>query len=80
MLEKKYNHKQVEEGKYKKWLESKYFESGDKAKKPYCIVLPTPNITIKPSPTINRMAAMSTIIPLLFFIFNFPSFSFYNQQ
>ena len=47
MLEKKYNHKQVEEGKYKKWLESKYFESGDKAKKPYCIVLPPPNITGK---------------------------------
>ena len=39
MLEKKYNHKQVEEGKYKKWLEGKYFQSGDKSKKPYCIVL-----------------------------------------
>ena len=26
MLEKKYDHKMVEEGKYKSWLDSGYFE------------------------------------------------------
>lgn len=47
MLETKYNHKKVEEGKYEKWLEKEYFKSGDKTKKPYCIVLPPPNVTGK---------------------------------
>ena len=47
MLEKKYNHKIVEEGKYDKWLENKYFESGDTSKKPYAIVIPPPNVTGK---------------------------------
>ncbi len=47
MLETKYNHKKVEEGKYNKWLESKYFESGDITKKPFSIVLPPPNVTGK---------------------------------
>ncbi len=47
MLEAKYNHKQVEEGKYEKWKESGYFESGDLTKKPYCIVIPPPNVTGK---------------------------------
>ena len=45
MLEKKYNHKEVEKGKYQTWLENKYFESGDKSKEPYCIVIPPPNVT-----------------------------------
>lgn len=45
MLEKKYNHKEVEKGKYQTWLENKYFESGDKSKDPYCIVIPPPNVT-----------------------------------
>ena len=47
MLETKYNHKLVEEGKYEKWLENKYFESGDINKKPYSIVIPPPNVTGK---------------------------------
>jgi len=47
MLEKKYNHKIVEEGKYDKWLENKYFESGDTSKKTYAIVIPPPNVTGK---------------------------------
>ena len=47
MLESKYNHKSVEENKYKTWLEKGYFESGDKTKDPYCIVIPPPNVTGK---------------------------------
>ena len=47
MLEKKYNHKMVEEGKYENWLNHKYFESGDLSKKPYAIVIPPPNVTGK---------------------------------
>ena len=47
MLDKKYDHKLVEEGKYEKWLKNKYFESGDVSKKPYSIVIPPPNVTGK---------------------------------
>ena len=46
MLEKKYNHEKVEKNKYKKWLEKEYFKCDpDSDKKPYCIVLPPPNVT-----------------------------------
>ncbi|MBR3199105.1 MAG: valine--tRNA ligase [Bacilli bacterium] len=45
MLEKKYNNKEVEKGKYKTWLEHGYFKSGDKTKKTYTIVCPPPNVT-----------------------------------
>ncbi len=47
MLDKKYNHKLVEEEKYDYWLKKGYFKSGDMTKKPYCIVLPPPNVTGK---------------------------------
>ncbi len=47
MLEKKYDHKMVEEGKYENWLNHKYFQSGDMSKKPYAIVIPPPNVTGK---------------------------------
>jgi len=47
MLEKKYNHLEVEQGKYENWKEKGYFESGDLSKKPYCIVIPPPNVTGK---------------------------------
>jgi len=47
MLETKYNHKSVEEGKYESWMSKGYFESGDLSKKPYCIVIPPPNVTGK---------------------------------
>ncbi len=48
MLDKKYDFKTVEEGKYEFWLEHHLFESGkDKTKKPYCIVIPPPNVTGK---------------------------------
>ena len=46
MLEKKYDHLKVEENKYDKWLDNKYFECDVKSNKdPYCIVLPPPNVT-----------------------------------
>lgn len=45
MLDKKYNHLTVEEGRYKYWLDNKLFESGDVSKEPFCIVIPPPNIT-----------------------------------
>jgi len=47
MLEKKYNHIEVEKDKYNTWKEKGYFESGDLSKKPYCIVIPPPNVTGK---------------------------------
>ncbi len=47
MLDKKYNHSEVEKEKYNYWMEKGYFESGDMSKKPYCIVLPPPNVTGK---------------------------------
>ncbi len=45
MLDKKYNHKEVEEGKYDFWLKNHVFDSGDKSKDPFCIVIPPPNVT-----------------------------------
>ena len=47
MLETKYSHKLVEEGKYNKWLASDYFKSGDLTKEPFTIVIPPPNVTGK---------------------------------
>lgn len=47
MLDKKYNHKEVETGKYLNWKEKGYFSSGDKDKIPFTIVIPPPNITGK---------------------------------
>ena len=47
MLETKYNHLEVEKNKYEMWKEKGYFTSGDLSKKPYCIVIPPPNVTGK---------------------------------
>lgn len=47
MLDKKYNHLEVEKDKYKNWKEKGYFKSGDFSKKPFCIVIPPPNVTGK---------------------------------
>lgn len=47
MLDKKYNHSEVEKEKYDYWMKKGYFKSGDMSKKPYCIVLPPPNVTGK---------------------------------
>ena len=46
-LEPKYNHHKVEEGKYRHWIDKKYFEASDTSKKPYSIVIPPPNVTGK---------------------------------
>jgi len=47
MLEPKYNHEQVEQGKYENWKQKGYFNSGDLSKKPFCVVIPPPNVTGK---------------------------------
>lgn len=46
-LKNKYNHLEVEEGKYNTWVEKGYFTSGDKEKEPFSIVIPPPNVTGK---------------------------------
>ena len=47
MLNKKYNHKEVENEKYNKWVENNYFKAGDLSKEAFSIVLPPPNVTGK---------------------------------
>ncbi|MEF2663615.1 MAG: valine--tRNA ligase [Bacilli bacterium] len=46
MLEKKYDHLKVEEGKYKDWVNHGYFEEKE-GLPPYAIVIPPPNVTGK---------------------------------
>ena len=46
MLDTKYNHKEVEKEKYERWKKLDYFKCQENSdKKPYCIVLPPPNVT-----------------------------------
>ena len=48
MLDKKYNHEQVELNKYENWKTKGYFKSDSKSDKtPFCIVIPPPNVTGK---------------------------------
>ncbi len=47
MLEKRYDHKKVEEGKYEFWKKEGYFTAGDKSKQPFSMVIPPPNVTGK---------------------------------
>jgi len=48
MLDKKYNHLDVEKNKYDEWKSKNYFKCDDKKDKtPYCIVIPPPNVTGK---------------------------------
>ncbi len=47
MLEKRYDHQTVEEGKYEGWKARGYFQAGDKNKVPFSIVIPPPNVTGK---------------------------------
>jgi len=47
MLDKKYNHIEIEKNRYNNWFDKKYFECGDTSKKPYSIVIPPPNVTGK---------------------------------
>src|SRR3972149_1827838 len=45
-LATRYQHKEVEEKWYKSWGEKGFFmPTADKSKKPYCIVIPPPNVT-----------------------------------
>lgn len=46
MLEKKYDHLKVEEGKYNAWVNHGYFEEKE-GLPPYAIVIPPPNVTGK---------------------------------
>ena len=46
-LKTKYDFLEVEEGRYELWLKNRYFESGNLAKKPFCLVIPPPNVTGK---------------------------------
>ena len=45
MLEKKYNHLEVENGKYETWVKNGYFEEREGL--PFSIVIPPPNVTGK---------------------------------
>ena len=47
MLEKRYDPKKVEEGKYDSWKKEGYFTAGDISKKPFSMVIPPPNVTGK---------------------------------
>ena len=48
MLEKKYNHLEVEKEKYNQWRDSGYFKCDENSsKEPFCIVIPPPNVTGK---------------------------------
>ena len=48
MLDKKYNHLEVEKGKYDVWKEKGYFKADNTSDKtPFCIVIPPPNVTGK---------------------------------
>ncbi len=47
MLDKHYDHFQVEEGKYEKWKKEGYFTAGDVSKQPFSLVIPPPNVTGK---------------------------------
>ncbi len=46
-LDKKYDFKSVEQGRYETWVKNGYFKAGDKKKIPYTIVIPPPNVTGK---------------------------------
>jgi len=46
-LDKKYDHKEVEKNTYNEWKSKNYFKAGDLSKKPFCIVIPPPNVTGK---------------------------------
>ena len=47
MLENKYDHIKVEKDLYEEWLKQEYYTAGDLSKKPYCVVIPPPNVTGK---------------------------------
>jgi valyl-tRNA synthetase len=46
-LEKRYDFKKVETGRYEKWKKSGYFTAGDVSKEKFSMVIPPPNVTGK---------------------------------
>ncbi|NBK96402.1 MAG: valine--tRNA ligase [Erysipelotrichia bacterium] len=46
-LNAKYDHHEVEKDYYKSWVEKGFFTAGDTSKRPYCMVIPPPNVTGK---------------------------------
>lgn len=46
-LDTKYDHKAVETGLYQYWLEKGYFKATGEKQRPFCIVIPPPNVTGK---------------------------------
>ena len=46
-LNPKYDSRTIEKNKYQTWIKKGYFEAGDESKKPFCIVIPPPNVTGK---------------------------------
>ncbi|MGM9813882.1 MAG: valine--tRNA ligase [Candidatus Enteromonas sp.] len=47
MLDKRYDPKKVEEGKYETWKSNGYFTAGDNTKPSFSMVIPPPNVTGK---------------------------------
>ena len=46
-LDKKYDFKTIEEGKYENWKNKGYFKAGDISKARFSMVIPPPNVTGK---------------------------------
>ena len=46
-LDKKYDFKAVEEGRYDVWKQAGYFTAGDTSKQKFSMVIPPPNVTGK---------------------------------
>ncbi|MFA5466897.1 MAG: valine--tRNA ligase, partial [Candidatus Izemoplasmatales bacterium] len=46
-MKQKYDHFEVEKGKYEFWLKNDLFAAGDQSKQPFTIVIPPPNVTGK---------------------------------
>lgn len=45
MLDKRYDFKAIENGRYETWVDSGYFKAGDKTKQKFSMVIPPPNVT-----------------------------------
>ncbi len=46
-MKPKYDHAEVEAGKYEFWLKNRCFATGDRSKQPFTVVIPPPNVTGK---------------------------------
>ena len=46
-MEKTYQFKAIEHGLYERWKSRGFFKSGDHSKRPFCVVIPPPNVTGK---------------------------------